>query len=85
MEINEYFKKDLIKPFPALNDNCLLFLHLLTTLVAYNAKNMDPDQTAPAGAVWSGSILFVSMIKVVWRAFDSIRREHFQDKKLLTG
>ena len=27
------------------------------------ANNMDPDQTAPLGAVWSGFIVFASMIK----------------------
>ena len=31
---------------------------------------MDPDQTAPLGAVWSGYIVFVSMAKVYRRAFE---------------
>ena len=30
---------------------------------AYFANNMDPDQTAPLEAVWSGFIVFASMIK----------------------
>ena len=33
-------------------------------LVAYLASNMDPDQTAPFGAVWSGFIVFASMVKL---------------------
>ena len=37
-----------------------------STLEAYIANNMDPDQTAPIGAVWSGFIVFASIIKVVW-------------------
>ena len=26
------------------------------------ANNVDPDQTAPSGAVWSGSTLFASIL-----------------------
>ena len=33
------------------------------TLAAYIANNMDQDQTAPKGAVWSGFIMFDSMIE----------------------
>ena len=29
------------------------------------ANSVDPDQTAPLGAVWSGSTLLVSMLKLV--------------------
>ena len=29
----------------------------------YIANNIDPDQTAPKEAVWSGFIVFASMIK----------------------
>ena len=36
--------------------------------IFYIANYMDPDQTAPFGAVWSGSIQFVAMIKEVWSA-----------------
>ena len=28
------------------------------------ANSLDPDQTAPIGAVWSGSTLFASMLNV---------------------
>ena len=31
----------------------------------YVANSMNPDQTAPRGAVWSGSTLFVCMLKLV--------------------
>ena len=34
------------------------------------ANNMDPDQTAPLGAVWSGFIVFASIMKLVWSAFE---------------
>ena len=27
----------------------------------YEANGVDPDQTAPTGAVWSGSVLFVEV------------------------
>ena len=47
---------------------------------------MDPDQTAPFGAVWSVFIVFASMLKVVWKAFnysaDVISRWHFQNKNI---
>ena len=44
---------------------------------------MDPDQTAPIGAVGSGSTLFASMIKFVSNvrhlfAADDFSRRHFQ-------
>ena len=35
----------------------------LSTLIANIANNMDPDQTASQGAIWSGFIVFASMIK----------------------
>ena len=34
------------------------------SLVAYIANNMDPDQTAPLGAVWSGFLVFASGIEI---------------------
>ena len=43
----------------------------------------DPDQTAPIGAVCSGSTLFASILKFiinVWQLFaaDDFSRRHFQ-------
>ena len=35
----------------------------LYILVACIANNMDPDKTAPLGAVWSGFIVFASIVK----------------------
>ena len=29
------------------------------------ANSVDPDQTAPLGAVWSGSTLFACLLKLV--------------------
>ena len=44
---------------------------------------VDPDQTAPIGAVCSGSTLFASILKFdinVWQLFaaDDFSRRHFQ-------
>ena len=44
---------------------------------------MDPDQTAPIGAVCSGSTLFASILKLVSNvrqlfAADNFSRRHFQ-------
>ena len=49
---------------------------------------MDPDQTAPLGAVWSGSALFAYMQKVCLKslqvdAADDINRWHFQMRVFL--
>ena len=46
-------------------------------------NSVDPDQTAPIGAVCSGSILFASILKFVlnvWQLFvaDDFSRQHFQ-------
>ena len=50
---------------------------------------MDPDQTAPIGAVCSGSTLFASLLKFdnnVWQLFaaDDFSRQHFQMHFFLT-
>ena len=50
----------LLNPFLAIPDNHRLFAHLIIYFTAYNANNMDPNQT---GAVWSGYIVFAFMIK----------------------
>ena len=55
----------ILYPFPIFV--CSLFC--LCTLTAYFAINTDPDQTTPLGAVGSGFIVFVSMMKLVWSAF----------------
>ena len=57
----------------------------LCSWVAHIANNMDPDQAAPKGAVWSGSIVFASMrnssLKWTWvNAADVKSRLHFQYK-----
>ena len=46
-------------------------------------NSVDPDQTAPIGAVCSGSTLFATILKFiinVWQLFaaDDISRQHFQ-------
>ena len=47
-------------------------------------NSVDPDQTAPIWAVWSGSILFASILKVVSNvrqlfAADDFSRRDFSD------
>ena len=47
-------------------------------------NSVDPDQTAPIGAVESGSTLFASILKLVsnvWQLFaaDDLSRRHFSD------
>ena len=48
------------------------------------ANSVDPDQTAPIGAVCSGSTLFASILKFVsnvWQKFvaEDFSRRHFSD------
>ena len=42
------------------------------------ANNVDPDQTAPIGAVCSGSTLFASMLNLSEMLAYDFRRRHFQ-------
>ena len=48
------------------------------------ANNVDPDQTAPVGAVCSGSMLFASILRFVSNvrqlfAADNFSRRNFSD------
>ena len=45
------------------HNSCRLLCHLLIILKVIFANNVDPEQTAPLGAVWSGSTLFACMQK----------------------
>ena len=40
---------------------CWIFLQTFQTGFCIQANSVDPDQTAPRGAVWSGSTLFAKM------------------------
>ena len=40
---------------------CWIFLQTFQTYFCIQANNVDPDQTAPKGAVWSGSTMFAEM------------------------
>ena len=40
---------------------CWIFLQTFQPYFRIQANSMDPDQTAPKGAVWSGSTLFAKM------------------------
>ena len=76
----------ILNTFPATHDICRQLSHLLyiLCLVSDIANNMYQDQTAPKGAVWSGFILFASMVEVFCRAFECMQqaRQHFQDKHI---
>ena len=41
---------------------CWIFLQTFQTYFCIQANSVDPDQTAPTGAVWFGSTLFAEMI-----------------------
>ena len=43
--------QDSFQPLVAIQNNCCLLSHLLMTLVAQVANNMEPDQTALEGTV----------------------------------
>ena len=40
---------------------CWIFLQTFQTYFCIQANSVDPDQTAPRGAVWSGSTLFAKI------------------------
>ena len=42
---------------------CWIFLQTFQTYICIQANSVDPDQTAPRGAVWSGSTLFAKITK----------------------
>ena len=68
--------------------NCCLLCLLSVSLKVTVANSVDPDQTAPLGAVWSGSTLFACMQKVCLKslqedAADDINRWHFQTQVFL--
>ena len=76
---------DFVNPFPAIHNNTTIVIcsaFCLCTLVAYIANNMNPDQTAPSGAVWSGFIVFASVIKLVWSTFECMQQMQKTDDSL---
>ena len=40
---------------------CWIFLQTFQTYFCIQANSVDPDRTAPRGAVWSGSTLFAKV------------------------
>ena len=40
---------------------CCIFLQTFQTYFCIQANSVDPDQTVPKGAVWSGSTLFAEV------------------------
>ena len=64
-------------------NNCRLLCLLLGILKVISSNSVDPDQTAPKGAVWSGSTQFAGMQKIGLKSLqeysaDDINRRHFQ-------
>ena len=52
----------------------------LGTLVALIANNMNPDQTAPLGAVGLGFIVFASLVKFSVVYLNLCSRQRIKDK-----
>ena len=46
---------------------------------------MDPVQTAPLGAVLSGFIVFASMVKVFWSAFEYMQASRRYKQTIFSG
>ena len=72
----------IFNPLSASHNYCRLLCLLPVTLKVIVANSVDPDQTAPLGAVWSGSTLFAYMQNVSLKslqedAADDISRRHF--------
>ena len=62
---------------------CWIFLQTFQTYFCIQANSVDPDQTAPKGAVWSGTTLFAKMtfkITSSWlsRLIGSLRVNEYQ-------
>ena len=55
-------------PQSANHNNCRLLCLLPVTLKAIAANSVDQDQTAPLGAVWSGSTLFAYIQNVSFKS-----------------
>ena len=70
---------------------CWIFLQTFQTYFCIQANSVDPDQTAPKGAVWSGSTLFAKMTfkitsrwqsrrQLLWPALWRVKSEHISYK-----
>ena len=53
---------------------CWIFLQVFQTYFCIQANSVDPDQTAPRGAVWSGSTLFAEMTFKITSRWQSRRQ-----------
>ena len=53
---------------------CWIFLQTFQTYFGIQANSVDPDQTAPKGAVWSGSTLFAKMTFKITSRWQSRRQ-----------
>ena len=57
-----------------IHNSCHLLSHLLLFFDSLYLKNVDPDPTATLGAVRSGLVLFDSIVKDFWRAFEYMQQ-----------
>ena len=55
LKLGDLFKTSAVEELSPFMTIVVCSVFCLCTLVAYIANTMDPDQTAPLGAVWSGS------------------------------
>ena len=53
---------------------CWIFLQTFWNYSCIQANSVDPDQTAPKGAVWSGSTLFAEMTYKITSRWESRRQ-----------
>ena len=53
---------------------CWIFLQTFQTYFCIQPNSVDPDQTAPKGAVWSGSTLFAKMTFKITSRWQSRRK-----------
>ena len=53
---------------------CWIFLQTFQTYFCIQANSVEPDQTAPRGAIWSGSTLFAKMTLKITSRWQSRRK-----------
>ena len=67
--------------FQSILGKILLFMHLFFKIPSGMAKSVDPDQTAPSGAGWSGSALFANVILSVTSVYEILG--HLPQQKVI--
>ena len=62
---------------------CWIFLQTFQIYFCIQANSLDQDQTAPSGAVWSGSTLFAEMNFKITSRWQNRRQLLFKGLKIL--